>query len=78
MLTDLRARRFRYDRLDVGAVLAALDANTLGLPDKIARFEPVDWSRAVTRLPGEERNARWLVRQVVHEDRHRLADIRGA
>jgi hypothetical protein len=78
MLNDLRARRFRYDRLDLAAVLDEFAANTLGLLDEIARFRPGDWTRMVTRLPGEERTARWLVRQVVHEDRHHVADIRAA
>lgn len=33
------------------------------------------WDRLVTRLPGEHRTARWLVRQAMHEGQHHLDDI---
>jgi hypothetical protein len=35
-----------------------------------------DWRRIGTRLPGEQRTARWRVRQAVHEGVHHLGDIR--
>jgi hypothetical protein len=34
------------------------------------------WDRIATRLHGEQRTARWLVRQAMHEGVHHLADIR--
>jgi hypothetical protein len=34
------------------------------------------WDRIATRLPGEDRTARWLVRQAMHEGVHHLGDIR--
>ena len=76
MLNDLRARRFRYNERDVDAVLDELDANTAGFCDEVARVGPDGWARTVTRLPGEERTARWLVRQALHEGQHHLGDIR--
>ena len=76
MLNDLRARRFRYNERDVGAVLDELDANAAGFCDEADRVGPGDWARTVTRLPGEQRTARWLVRQAVHEGQHHLGDIR--
>jgi hypothetical protein len=77
MLNDLRARRFRYNERDVSAVLDELVACALGLVDEIARTGEADWDRLVTRLPGEERTARWLVRQAVHEGVHHVRDIRA-
>ncbi|GAA4864640.1 DinB family protein [Actinomycetospora straminea] len=73
---DLRARRFRYDRHDVPAVLAELEIVTPGLLDEVARFRDGDWDRTVTRLPHEERTARWLLRQAAHEGVHHVADVR--
>ncbi|KJE23527.1 DinB superfamily [Frankia torreyi] len=75
MLNDLRARRFRYNELDPAAVLAELAANAQGLRDEAGRVEPQDWERTVARLPGEERTARWLLRNALHEGIHHLADI---
>jgi len=37
---------------------------------------PDQWELVVTRLPGEQRTARWLVRQAMHEGQHHLNDIR--
>ena len=73
---DLRARRFRYDDHDVDAVLDELAIVTPGLLDEVARFGDADWDRTVTRLPHEERTARWLLRQAAHEGVHHVADIR--
>ena len=33
--------------------------------------------RTASRLPGEERDVRWMARQAAHEGRHHLADITG-
>ncbi len=77
MLNDLRARRFRYNELDPAAILVELAANARGLVDEADRVTPQDWDRTVTRLPGEQRTARWLVRNALHEGVHHLADIRS-
>nr|WP_261566250.1 DinB family protein [Frankia gtarii] len=76
MLNDLRAHRFRYNELDPAAVLAELAANAWGLRDEAGRVAPQDWERTVVRLPDEERTARWLLRNALHEGIHHLADIR--
>jgi hypothetical protein len=76
MYNDLRARRFRYSERDLGAVIAELQAVARGFCDEIARVRQQDWERTATRLPGEQRTARWLVRQAMHEGVHHLADIR--
>ena len=76
MLNDLRARRFRYNDRDLDAVLDELGATVGGFCDEVARTGPDQWERVVTRLPGEVRTARWLLRQAMHEGRHHLADIR--
>lgn len=77
MLNDLRARRFRYNERVVTAVIEELEANLAGFCDEVSRVESGSWLRVATRLPGEERTAMWLVRQVMHEGRHHLADIRA-
>jgi uncharacterized damage-inducible protein DinB len=77
MLNDLRARRFRYNERDAVAILDELEANAAGFCDEAARVGTRDWDRVVTRLPGEQRSARWLVRQAMHEGVHHLADIRS-
>jgi hypothetical protein len=78
MLNDLRARRFGYRDADAGAVLAELRAAAAGFRAEVARVPPDGWARTVTRLPGEERTALWLVRQALHEGRHHLRDLRDA
>ena len=75
MLNDLRARRFGYNGWDVRAVLDELAATASGLCEEAARMRPDDWQRTVVRLPGEERTARWLLRQVMHEGVHHVGDI---
>jgi hypothetical protein len=75
MLNDLRARRFRYNERDVAAVIAELAAAATGLCEEARRTQGGQWDRTVTRLPGEERTARWLVRQALHEGLHHIADI---
>jgi uncharacterized damage-inducible protein DinB len=76
MFNDLRARRFRYNDCDFEATLAELAAAASGFCEQVARTEEGDWERITTRLPGEDRTARWLVRQAMHEGVHHLADIR--
>jgi hypothetical protein len=76
MLNDLRVRRFRYNERDLAAVLDELAAATTGLCEEARRNQGEQWDRTVTRLPGEERTARWLVRQALHEGLHHIADIR--
>jgi hypothetical protein len=76
MLNDLRARRFRYNELDPGAVLDELGRTAAGFLDEIARMPADGWNRGASRLPGEWRTARWLVRHTAHEGAHHLADIR--
>ena len=75
MLNDLRARRFRYNEHDMTAVLRELELVAAGLGDEADRFDDGDWDRVATRLPGEERTARWLLRQAAHEGIHHVRDI---
>jgi hypothetical protein len=77
MLNDLRARRFHYGERDVSPVLDELAVAAAGFCDEIARTGDRDWDRLVTRLPGEERTALWLVRQAMHEGVHHVRDIRA-
>ncbi|WP_329044468.1 DinB family protein [Amycolatopsis sp. NBC_01488] len=76
MLNDLRARRFRYNDRGIEGVRDELAACAAGLGDEIDRLTPPDFDRTVTRLAGEHRTARWLVRQAAHEVTHHLDDIR--
>jgi DinB superfamily len=76
MFNDLRAKRFRYNESDMNAVLFELSATAVGFCEEIDHTGPGDWDRLVARLPSEERTARWLVRQAMHEGKHHLADIR--
>ncbi|BBU24179.1 DinB family protein [Mycobacterium xenopi] len=76
MYNDLRARRFRYNDRDLTATLDELAAAVTGFCEQIDRTGTQDWDRVATRLPGEQRSARWLVRQAMHEGVHHLADIR--
>jgi uncharacterized damage-inducible protein DinB len=76
MFNDLRARRFRYNDCDFNATLDELAAAATGFGEQVARMEERDWDRIATRLPGEDRTARWLLRQAMHEGVHHLGDIR--
>jgi hypothetical protein len=76
LYNDLRAVRFRYADADPLAVLDEIDAAVAGCCDEIAATE--DWDRTLTRLPGEQRTARWLARAAVHEAQHHLRDLRAA
>jgi hypothetical protein len=73
LFNDLRAARFRYAACDPSMVLDEIDAGVAGCRDEIARVD--DWDRTMTRLPGEERTARWLARAAVHETVHHLRDL---
>ena len=75
MLNDLRVVRFRYNQREIGAVLGEVADNVAGFIDETTRFSGSDWDRVATRLPGEERTARWLVRQAMHEGTHHLRDV---
>lgn len=75
MFNDLRARRFRYNERDVDAVMDELAANVTGFRDEVLQVRPDQWERVVTRLSGEQRTARWVVRQALHEGQHHLNDI---
>jgi hypothetical protein len=75
MFNDLRAELFRYNEADLTAVLDETAAAAAGLCEEISRMNDPDWDRVVLRQPGEQRTARWLVRQAMHEGVHHLADI---
>lgn len=75
MFNELRPRRFRYNDADVAAVLDELEAYLAGFRDEIARVPADAWDRVGSRLPGEVRTARWLVRQATHEGVHHIADM---
>ena len=75
MLNDLRARRFRYRERDLHAMLDELAATATGFLDETWRVAGRDWERTATRLPGERRTARWVVRHAAHEGTHHLRDI---
>lgn len=75
MLNDLRAKRFRYNDANIDAVLDELASAVDGCIEEVGRFGQADWQRVVTRLPGEHRTARWLVRHAAHEGVHHVADI---
>ncbi|MGH3634841.1 DinB family protein [Mycobacterium sp.] len=76
MFNDLRAQRFHYNDADLAATLGELAAATAGFCEAITRTGEQDWDRVATRLPSEQRTARWLVRQAMHEGIHHLGDIR--
>ncbi len=75
MFNDLRAARFGYRERDLGPVLDELTAAADGFAAEVDRVRPDGWERTGTRRPGEERTARWLVRQTLHEGVHHLADV---
>jgi hypothetical protein len=73
MLNDLRTVRFRHNEHEPGSVLRELGFAVAGCMDEVARV--TDWGRVATRLPTEERSARWLLRHLAHEGLHHLHDI---
>jgi uncharacterized damage-inducible protein DinB len=76
MFNELRALRFRYKDCDLNATLDELASAAAGFCEQVARTKEQNWNRIATRLPGEDRTARWLVRQAMHEGVHHLGDIR--
>lgn len=76
MFNDLRAGRFGYNERDITSIMDELAATAAGFCMEINHNRPEDWNRLVIRLPGEERRARWLVRQAMHEGQHHLGDLR--
>jgi hypothetical protein len=74
LYNDVRATRFRYAERDAAAVLDEIDAAIAGCCAEIGLV--TDWNRTMTRLPGEQRTARWLARAAVHEGVHHLLDLR--
>jgi hypothetical protein len=75
MYNDLRAKRFGYNQCDLDAVLAEIEAGVAGLGHEMTNVRAGGWDRTATRLPGEVRTARWLVRQALHEGTHHAHDI---
>jgi hypothetical protein len=73
MLNDLRTVRFRHNEHEPGPVLRELGFAVAGCLDEVARV--TDWDRVATRLPTEQRSARWQVRHLAHEGIHHLHDI---
>ena len=75
LFNDLRAARFAYGRRDLGAVLDELVDDVAGFCAEVSRVRDDGWDRSCTRLPHEQRTARWLVRHALHEGVHHLADV---
>jgi hypothetical protein len=75
MFNELRAARFGYNRRDLAATLMELGDTNAGLRAEVGRLDGDEWDREGSRLPGEMRTARWLLRQAVHEGVHHLHDI---
>jgi len=76
LFNDLRAVRFRYNDRELTAVVDEFASAIAGFLDEVALTAGPHWDRTATRLPGETRSARWIVRQAMHEGIHHLADIR--
>jgi DinB superfamily len=76
LFNDLRVLRFRYNKADVPGVLHEMDATLEGLLDEMDHT--TDWDRGFARQPGEERTARWLARQTLHEAMHHAGDMRSS
>jgi hypothetical protein len=75
MFNELRAARFGYNRRDLAATLMELADTNEALRAEVGRLHGDEWDRVGSRLPGETRTARWLLRQAVHEGVHHLHDI---
>lgn len=75
MLNDLRVVRFRYNDRAMACVLAELRDDVAGFLEESERNTEETWQRTACRLPGEERSARWLLRQASHEGVHHVRDI---
>jgi hypothetical protein len=77
LFNDLRAVRFSYQNRDLLPILDELTDNARGFCDEARRTSEDEWSRQASRLPGEVRTARWLLRQTMHEGLHHERDIRA-
>jgi DinB superfamily len=75
MLNDLRADRFAYNRRSLLPLFDEVADMTDGLLREAARTSGSGWDRTHCRYRGEDRSARWLVRQAMHEATHHLQDI---
>jgi DinB superfamily len=73
MLNDLRTVRFRHNEYEPDAVLRELGFAVAGCLDEVARV--TDWDRVATRMPTEERTARWQIRHLAHEGLHHQHDV---
>ena len=76
LFNDLRAEWFSYNNRELLPVLDELTDNARGFCAEVRRTPDGDWSRRASRLPGEVRTARWLLRQTMHEGVHHERDIR--
>jgi hypothetical protein len=76
LFNDLRAEWLSYNNRELLPVLDELTDNGRGFCEEVRRTPDGDWSRRASRLPGEVRTARWLVRQTMHEGMHHERDIR--
>ena len=72
---DERAVRLGYDQASVDETLEDLAASAERLADLLGTLSGGDWDRTASRLPGEDRDVRWMARQAAHEGRHHLRDI---
>jgi hypothetical protein len=72
---DRRAERFRYGAADVAGTLDELELAADRFVELVATLGADDWQRAARRLPGEDRDVLWMVRQTAHEGVHHLGDI---
>ena len=75
MLNDLRTKRFGYNHRALPHLLDEIADMTDGLLREAARTSASDWDRTHCRYRGEDRTARWLTRQAMHEGIHHLRDI---
>ena len=72
---DRRAEERRYYRAGVDTTLDDLDSAVERFLELVDTLDGDDWGRMTSRLPGEDRDVLWLVRQAAHEGRHHLGDI---
>jgi hypothetical protein len=75
MHNERRAARGRYNDQDPDEVWDALGEQAARFVARATSITPGQYSRVVTRLPGEERTVLWLIQQASHEGRHHLNDI---
>ena len=75
MLNDLRTDRFAYNKRSLPPLLDEIADVTDGLLREAALTSEPGWDRTHCRYRDEDRTARWLVRQAMHETIHHLRDI---